>query len=445
MSTIWVVGLGPAGREYVTAEAIAQLESGKPVFVRTRRHPSATIVPDSARTFDDIYEACERIEDVYEEITSVLLSAVHEYGDIVYAVPGSPLVAERTVVLLRELANNTNDVDVRIVPAMSFLDLVWNAIGIDPLEVQPRIVDGHRFATDAVGEHGPLLVAQCDSSYVLSEIKLAFEDDAKNEPPDVIVMQRLGLDDQNVRVIPLHQLDRTVKPDHLTTLWFDRLPQPVAPALARVAEVARRLRQDCPWDAEQTHLSLRKHAIEEVYELADAIHAAEANDASAEEHLIEELGDVFFQVFAHAAIAEEQGRFTIADVANGLCEKLILRHPHVYGDAVASTADEVLATWESNKRKEKQRTGVFDGVPRDLPALALAAKALSRAEHAGMESVQPREGDAVEGALGETLLALVADAKRDGLDAEDELRQATLRFMAAVEQAHRSDALASRA
>jgi XTP/dITP diphosphohydrolase len=209
----------------------------------------------------------------------------------------------------------------------------------------------------------------------------------------------------------------------------------VADNLARLIEVMDRLRSPggCPWDAEQTHESLVRHAIEEVYELAEAIESGDR------EHLREELGDVLLQVIFHARIAQDHPAdpFGIDDIAAMLTDKLVERHPHVFGDVEVSGADEVHANWERIKGESKKRGSVLDGIPGELPALQRAQKVLSRAERAGLEV----RADAGVG-VGPELLAAVARAQGDGVDAEGALRDAVRSFERAVREAEsaRADA-----
>lgn len=175
----------------------------------------------------------------------------------------------------------------------------------------------------------------------------------------------------------------------------------------------------CAWDAEQTHESLARYLIEETHELVDAI------ESGSREELIEELGDVLYQVLFHSDIAEADGRFTIEDVAAHMTTKMIGRHPHVFGDAVAEDAEAVVAMWEQVKAVEKaDRTSVLDGIPQGMPSLLLAEKLLGRASKVGVEVDAAADAAHSEELLGEQLLALVAAAKRDGLDAERALRGA---------------------
>src|SRR5262249_55264216 len=199
--------------EPVTAETMAAIDRIPHRWLRTARHPSATLLA-GAPTFDDLYDTSGSFEEVYAAIVAAMVDDAARHGEVLYAVPGSPLVAERTVELLRA----DGRVAVTILPALSYLDLAWSALGVDPLATGVRPVDGRRFAGEAAGASGPLLVAQCDSRAALSDVKLAVDDDA--EPGAVTVLQRLGLPDQAVFEVAWDDLDRTVEPDHLTTLWI---------------------------------------------------------------------------------------------------------------------------------------------------------------------------------------------------------------------------------
>ncbi len=198
--------------------------------------------------------------------------------------------------------------------------------------------------------------------------------------------------------------------------------------LARLIEVMDRLRSPggCPWDAEQTHASLARHAIEEAYELADAI------ECGTREDLCEELGDVLLQVVFHARLAQEHptAPFGIDDVAATLTDKLVARHPHVFGDVSVSGADEVHANWERIKGEAKNRASVLDGIPAALPALQRAQKILARVEHTGT----PYRAEAGVG-IGASLLAIVAQAEAEGVDAEGALRETVRSLELAVREA----------
>jgi tetrapyrrole methylase family protein/MazG family protein len=468
-----VVGLGPAGPELITAAARAAIDAVPAArrFVRTRRHPSAEVVGPEATSFDSIYDGASTLDQVYPAIVARLREAALSSarasapGPILYAVPGSPLVAERTVELLRAEEDAGEDIELTIVPGLSFLDLAWARLGIDPLASGVRLVDGHRFAVEAAGGCGPLLVAQCDSPQVLSEIKLSVP--AFDDAPAVTVLRRLGLPGETVTVFKWEDLDRpsAVVLDHLTTLWIPGLATPVAAELVRFDELIRLLREQCPWDRAQTHASLAPHLLEESYETVEAIaaftaatdtaatgaaaHDVAAHDAAA--HLEEELGDVLLQVVLHAAIATQEGWFTLADVARTIHDKMVARHPHVFGEVTAETPGAVQATWDQLKAAERADAGhvesALDGVGGHLPALLHAAAVQDRAAEVGFdwpdvegplakvgeettELRQAADGGAQQDELGDLLFACVNVSRHLGVDPEVALRTATAKFVA---------------
>jgi len=187
--------------------------------------------------------------------------------------------------------------------------------------------------------------------------------------------------------------------------------------LLDLVTVMDRLRSECPWDKEQTHRSLATCLLEEAYETLEAIESL--GDPPDYTHLREELGDLLLQVFFHSRIAEEAGDdgFTVDDVAAGIVDKLVHRHPHVFAGLDVADADEVDRNWEALKAAEKGRASVLDGIPAGLPALALADKVLGR-------SARVDVGPASGAELGDRLLALVVEARADGVDAEQALRDA---------------------
>jgi tetrapyrrole methylase family protein/MazG family protein len=428
-----VVGLGPGDPRLISVAAQEAMAGTPHRFVRTIRHPSAGLALP-ARSFDDLYEQADDIASVYAGIVEILAAAAAEHGEVLYAVPGSPLVAERTVELLR----GEPRVETVVVPSLSFLDLAWARIGVDPVQAGARLVDGHDFATGAAGQAGPFLVGQCDSRMVLSDVKLAVEDG-----PRVTVLQRLGLPDERVFEVEWAELDREVDPDHLTSLWIPRMAAPVAAELTRFADLVRTLRAQCPWDRAQTHQTLTRHLIEETYEVLDAL--AALRDGEGYGALEEELGDLLFQIAFHATLAAEEGQFDLADVARGIHDKLVDRHPHVFG-----APGHPVPNWEEQKRAEKGRASVMDGVPGNLPSLLYAYKMQSKAASVGFDwknaaeawpklgeeidelgaalAEDPAGGEAVNEELGDLLFSVVNVARHLGVDPETALRAAAVKF-----------------
>jgi tetrapyrrole methylase family protein/MazG family protein len=398
------------------------------------RHPSAAALQETGTvtSFDGLYDSGETLDGVYGAIVDALVEAAERHGDVLYAVPGSPLVGERTVELL--LADDRTAVE--IVPAMSFLDLAWARLAVDPVEAGVRVVDGQRFAVEAASERGPLLVAQCDRQSVLSEIKLSV--DGQGAGP-VVVLRHLGLADESVSEVAWDDLDRAVDADHLTSLYVPEVAAPVGREVARFAELVRTLRERCPWDREQTHRTLTRHLLEETYEVLEAIEALD-EDGGGFEHLEEELGDLLFQVVFHSTLATEEGEFTLADVARGVHDKLVRRHPHVFGTVDADTPGEVVRNWEQIKKAEKGHSSLMDGISGDLPALLYAHKVQRKAASVGLEWADRGTGSELADAvaaytalpghheLGQLLFAVVDAARRQGVDPEAALRGVSAGF-----------------
>jgi MazG family protein len=213
-------------------------------------------------------------------------------------------------------------------------------------------------------------------------------------------------------------------------------------SIDRLREIVSKLRapDGCPWDREQTHATLKPHLLEECYELIDAI------DDQDDDALLEELGDLLLQVVLHAQMASEEGRFQFDQVADRIADKLVRRHPHVFGENKLPTSDAVLRQWDAIKRSEKEeRKSILDGVPRTLPALAQAQKVQAKAARAGFDWPEAQdvlakireEISEIEGAqsseqlseeLGDLLFSIVNFARKRKLDAEDLLRAATEKF-----------------
>ncbi len=429
---IIAVGLGPAGADHLLPVARAALESSSHRYARTLRHPAVDDLGAAGVTFtsfDDVYDAAADLGSAYTEIAARLVAAAHEHGEVVYAVPGSPAVAERAVALLRL----DPTVDVVLVAGVSFADIAWVRLGVDPMEGDARVVDGRDI--DGAELAGRLLIAECDNAFVLSDVKLALLEHLGPDTP-VTVLQRLGLPDERIAVLALEELDRgAVTPDHLTSVFVDAGAVGAAREMVRLLQLAKRLRDPggCPWDAEQTHHSLTRYILEESYEVVEAVeNLAEAGYAPLED----ELGDLLYQVVFHAVIAEEAGEFTMADVARGIHDKLVRRHPHVFGDVVAEQTSDVMRNWEQIKKEEKGTTSIVAGITPGLPSLLYTHKLFRKAASVGLDPgtldealvridaavAGLRTNEDVERDLAQVLAASVIVARAGGVDAESALR-----------------------
>jgi tetrapyrrole methylase family protein / MazG family protein len=364
---IVVVGLGPADEAMLTVGTVRAIEAHEHRYLRTARHPAASAVPE-AQALDHFYETHATFDEVYSAIVSHLFAEANLHGRILYAVPGSPAVAEHTVEML--LAQSSEQgVTITVIPALSFVDLTWIRLQRDPLSARVTIIDGHRFADDIAGRPGPYLVSQCHSQAVLSDIKLALSEAVLDAAtlPQITVLQRLGLPDEVITTVAWHELDQRIVADHLTSLYIPELPDSLSSAAAKMHTLMRTLREQCPWDAEQTASSLAPYVLEEAAELVEAIEALGDLDADLDQvdgdaiaHYADELGDVAFQAFFHACLAEEEGWFTLADVLDRLYDRLVFRHPHVFprDDFDASmivTAEDISAHWARIKAGEVKR------------------------------------------------------------------------------------------
>lgn len=440
-----VVGLGPSGLDRLAGRgARLVLDSERTVIVRTIEHPAAAelgavrpIVP-----CDDIYEGAESFEAAYRSIVDRVLGAA-ENGPVVYAVPGSAAVGESTVrLLLAECA--IRGWAVSVVPGESFLDLACLRTGVDPIADGLQVVDG-RDLPDPLPLHLPTFITQVDAPHVIRDVAVSLGAVLDEETP-VTVLERLGDQHERVTTVPLREIGDDVAATR-TTLY---LPPTPAGWLGLVA-TNRRLRSECPWDAEQTHHSLVSHLIEEAYETVDAIGGLPfdapggAPDLGAYAVLEDELGDLLLQVVFHATLAAEAGAFDVEEVAESVRRKLVRRHPHVFGDVTVSGPDEVLSNWEAIKGEEKARASLMDDVPVALPAVAASDKIQRRAASVGFDWSDPApvfdkveeelaelrraEGpEAVLAEFGDVLFSVVNLARHLKVDPELALARANRRF-----------------
>lgn len=448
MGEITIVGLGPGSPGFITLETWDKLTGAAHLLLRTAKHPTADALEECGLKFssyDSMYEAKETFEAVYEAIAADVVGRAAAGESLVYAVPGSPLVAERTVTLIRALAKQ-EEVTVRILAGMSFIELLYTRLGIDPIDGL-TVIDGKDLARLPEGLLTSLVVTQVYSRQVASEVKLSlmelYPDDF-----EIVLLRNLGLPDEAISRLPLYELDRSEGIDHLTSVYVPPLARKQSQFdLAPLTDIMARLRSPggCVWDIEQTHTSLRRNLIEEVYEVIEAIDLADGP------LLCEELGDLLLQIVFHARMAEETDAFTMQDVIDGITEKLIRRHPHVFGDVTVRDAGEVVLNWEAIKRKEKakERKSVLDGVPKNFPALLRADKLQNKAAKVGFdwdnispvwdkikeeiaelkEAVEKKDEKAVEEEFGDVVFTIVNLSRFLGVDAEVALNAANRKFV----------------
>jgi len=443
---IKIIGLGPGEAFLITRQAWQILENATEIYLRTNQHPAVKGLPGHLRvnSFDHLYETSENFESVYNGIIEKILELGHRPEGVVYAVPGHPFMAEATVPGIIERASKEG-LPVEVVEGLSFLEPTFTALGIDPLP-QITLID----ALELGGSHfpsfppdTPAIIVQIHSRAIASEVKLTLMEVYPDEHA-VQLIHGAGTTDQLVETLPLYEIDRSPQVGLLTSLYVP--PLGIGTSLEVFQDVIAALRapDGCPWDREQTHLSLRPHLLEEVYEVLTAL---DRQDAPA---LCEELGDLLLQIALHAQIASEEGEFKMVDILQGIHHKIVRRHPHVFGDLKLTNSESVIQNWERLKATEKKsngntQSGLLEGVSITMPALSQAQTYQVRAARVGFdwpeiqgvydkfaEEIKELQaaGDNLtqEQEIGDLLFALVNLARWLKVDAESALRESNARF-----------------
>lgn len=456
-----IAGLGPGPAEDITRRVWAALEAAPSILLRTQEHPCVPLLPGRERTqsFDWVYESTGDFAVIYATIVEHVLQAARE-GDVLYAVPGDPWMGEATVKALVGRAREAG-LDCRVIHGLSFVEPALGALGVDAVDGL-QVYDALEIA---MAHHPPLntdtpaLLAQVYSRAAASDVKLtlmnAYPDDFR-----VALVHSAGGAGDAVEWMPLYEIDRSTRIGHLTSLYLPALGG--MSSYERFQETIAHLRapEGCPWDREQTHLSLRRYLIEETCEVLDAL------DAEDPDALREELGDLLLQVALHTQIATEDGEFRMADVLRSINAKLIRRHPHVWGTVQADNPDQVTANWAAIKQAEKaergesERASLLDGAPRTLPALMQAVEITHRAAKPGFdwpvidevwakleeEIAELREAEGTHRAeeLGDVLFVLANLARWMKIDPEAALRATSAKFYRRFTYIEREAAAAGR-
>ncbi len=474
---ITLIGLGPGDPGSISRGAESALREiggaaargGGSLLLRTERHPSVALLREWAipfRSLDSYYESASDFQTLYRAIADRVIEEalpLQARGyPLGFAVPGHPLFAEESVRIILSLAAEAG-IPTRVIGSGSFVEPTLTAAGAS-LEAGCDIRDALALPLVGIlsdaGEPGPrrsdtsrgLLLYQVYDRDVASRTKLCLMRDYPDDFEVTVVRSAGVAADEQVDRIPLFKLDR-VPIDHLTSVYLPPLPASLRrPLFADLVAVMARLRspEGCPWDREQDHRSLAKFFIEETFEAVEAI---ETDDPDL---LCEELGDVLLQVVFHAQLAGENGRFDADDVTAKIVEKMVRRHPHVFGAGSAADSAEVLRNWEAIKRTEKSELGTewrpsaLDGSPVGLPALMRALDISKRAAKIGFEwkdlsAVMDKvdeelaelraeldrpepDSEAVMGELGDLLFTVVQIARWQSIDPEGALRAMIARF-----------------
>ncbi|HZW67850.1 MAG TPA: nucleoside triphosphate pyrophosphohydrolase [Pseudogracilibacillus sp.] len=378
MKEIEVIGLGAGTIDQLPLGIYRTLkETEKTIYVRTEDHP----VVDSLRaeginlqSFDYLYEEATQFQDVYENIVKTLLEKLTAGEKIIYAVPGHPMLAEQTVQLLLAEA----DLQVNLAGGQSYLDDLFSSLKIDPIDGF-QFVDATAFNRDDVNFRQHLIFCQVYDSLIASDLKLTLLEDLPYDY-EIIVAEAVGTKEEVITRLALENLDREVSVSNLTSVYVPPVEDKriLDHQFASLRSVIASLRgpDGCPWDRKQTHESLRPYAIEEVYELIDAI------DRQDDEAIISELGDVLLQVMLHSQIGEDNGYFTVDDVIASIVRKMIHRHPHVFDKEGPQKS------WDELKREERANDveeRLLDSVIMNGPSLQVAEKLQAKAAKVGFD------------------------------------------------------------
>ena len=437
---ITVTGLGPGSLERVPSPVRdLLLDPVRTLIVRTADHPAASELAGLREVVfcDDLYEEADTFDAVYTAIAERVVAASAD-GPVIYAVPGSPAIGEFAVRKILESAP-----DSEVIASESFVDAVLGEVGYDPLDRGLQILNGHDLPDPLVLDK-PTIIGHLDRSEVFADVLDAV---GRVLPEDTAVTVLAGVGAPDSRVVngPVDHLDHGLAGPR-TSVFVDAEPGGLIGAI----RVMRRLREECPWDMEQTHASLVKNLVEEAYELIEAIGHLPDEDVDwvAYAAVEDELGDVLLQVLFHEAIARQTGAFDIDGAAEVLRQKLVRRHPHVFADVEVSDADEVKDNWDRIKQEERggRASSGLDGVPEGMPALQRASKIQNRAAKVGFDwddasEVVPKvheemseveeamsAGGDIPAEIGDVLFSVVNLARHLGVDPEVALRQATNRF-----------------
>ncbi|MBA2176999.1 nucleoside triphosphate pyrophosphohydrolase [Halobacillus locisalis] len=447
MNTIQVLGLGAGDIEQLPLGVYRQLlnHTGT-IYSRTIDHPVITQLQEegiNVTGFDSIYEQENQFGSVYTTIVHQLVEKA-ETSDVLYVVPGHPMLAERTIQLLIE-EREAGRIELSIKGGQSFLDATFQALEIDPIEGF-QLVDATDLDRNRLTLINHTIFCQVYDTMIASEVKLTLLEDLSPDHP-VTIVTAAGSENQKLTTVPLEELDRSVEVDNLTSVYVPPVSkESLNHQFFRLREVIRQLRAPggCPWDRKQTHESLRKYLIEEAYEVIDAINRQD------DDHIAEELGDVLLQVMLHSQIGEDDGFFTIEDVIKGVTDKMIRRHPHVFEHVTVNDADEVVTNWEAIKQEEKGEMpdSILDGVPTSFPALLQAEELQKKAAKVGfdwddiepvvakvdeewqefLEARENKNKEEMEKEFGDYLFAIANVARHYKLSSENALQRTNRKF-----------------
>ena len=507
---ITIAGLGAGSPGSITLGAWEALKSSSCIMLRTGKHPVVDWLRRegiSFATFDHIYKEEPCFQQVYARIAEEVILCARTYDKVLYAVPGHPLVAEESVRLVIEKAEREG-LEVELLPAASFLDDLFTVLRFDP-GAGLQVIDGLRLDQRPPLPGRAAVITQVYSRLVAADVKLTL---LELYPPEhqVTVVRGAGIPGlERIKKIPLYELDRLAWVDHLTSVFVpelssetwdmrreknnrsefgqaagesgdagpgdeieviqvcedddgaseesiyegeidteeEGLDQACLYPLDSLVNIIARLRGEggCPWDREQDHRSLRPYLLEEAYEVLEAIGEEDTYK------ICEELGDLLLQIVFHAQIADEESYFNVNDVIEGISEKMIRRHPHVFGSVAVKDSQEVIINWEKIKAEEKagkKPAGLLSGTAKSLPSLMRAVKLQEKAASVGFDwpdysgalakvreeivelesAISSSKPVEIERELGDLLFSMVNLARLLGIDPETALLETAGKF-----------------
>ncbi|MEG0132872.1 MAG: nucleoside triphosphate pyrophosphohydrolase [Clostridium sp.] len=381
---ITIVGLGPGSKDALTIGVLEILKGSENIYFRTEKHPNVDYLKSIGvkfNTCDKFYEKYNNFDEIYKAIAEDLIKLHAESGDLVYAVPGHPLVAERSVMLLLDLCKEKG-IETKLMPSVSFVDAVIESLRLDPIE-GIKIIDAFDIKEQVMDKRLGVIITQVYNKFIASETKLALCEYYKDDT-EIYFVRAAGVEgEESIRKIKLYDLDRQEDIDYLTSIYIPKKIQETKD-FQDLINVMSKLRSEdgCMWDLEQTHESLKRYLIEECYEVIEAI------DEQDDEKIVEELGDVLLQVIFHAQIGKEDGYFNINDIISSITNKMINRHPHIFSNVKVNDTTEILDNWDTIKSEEKKfnsYTDTLKHIPKCLPGLIRADKVQRKAGKVGFD------------------------------------------------------------
>lgn len=443
-----IIGLGPGDSNALTIGVLNELKKNENIYFRTEKHPTVDFLKEQGvvfDTYDHAYEMFDSFDKVYEYIANDIIKKLDTDKEIIYGVPGHPLVAEKSVLNVIELCKK-NNIEYKLYPAVSFIDAIMESLKIDPIE-GIKIIDAFDINNQLIDKRTGCVITQVYNKFIASEVKIKLLE-GYNEETEIFFVRAAGIKGiESIRKIPLYELDWQEDIDYLTSIYIPKDLENKKDFYDFVDLIdVLRGEEGCPWDREQTHESIKSNIIEESYEVLDAIEKEDENS------IIEELGDVLLQIVFHSSIGKEDGYFDINDIINGIYNKMVYRHPHIFKDNKIISSEEVLNNWDEIKQKEKGISTITEemkNIANALPALTIANKVQNKARKVGfdfenisdvigkvkeelqeVEDVYKEQNEArIEEEIGDLIFSCVNLARTLNINPEEALRKSIRKFI----------------